>query len=107
MEENVDVDAIYSGYLKASEIDKAGTTLCITDFEIKEFEGKNKVVLSFEETAKKLVLNVTRKEAVKTALGTSFVNQWVGKSITVKPGITSFGGKKVACIEVMEETLPF
>jgi len=103
-----DVDAVYGGAFKAEELSKKGLVLTISGFEVRDFEGANKIVLSFEETGQTLILNKTRKEAIKANLKQrkaqwQFAEDWVGQEITIVAGTTMFGGKKVPCIDIEED----
>jgi len=103
-----DVDAVYSGAFKAEDLSKKGLVLTIIGFEVREFEGANKIVLSFQETGQTLILNKTRKEAIKAnfkqrKVKWQFAEDWVGQEITIVAGTTMFGGKKVPCIDVQED----
>jgi len=104
-----DVDAIYGGAFKAEDLTKGeGLTLTISGFTVKDFEGSNKIVLSFEETGQTLVCNKTRKEAIKANIKKrggkwQFAEGWKGQEVTIIAGKTMFGGKTVACIEVQED----
>ena len=103
--DDLNVDEVYGGNMKAEDLTEP-TTLVIVAVNTMEFEGKDKIVLSFKETQKRLILNVTRKDVIKKNLKSHFANDWIGKSITILPGKTRFGGKTVPCIVVKEEEAP-
>jgi len=103
-----DVDAVYGGAFKGEDLSKEGLVLTISGFEVRDFEGENKIVLSFKETGQTVVCNKTRKEAIKANLKKrgakwQFAEDWKGQEITIVQGVTMYGGKKVPCVEIQED----
>ena len=48
-------------------------------------------------------MNVTNSHRIAINLGTDEMDDWAGRSITIYPTMTEFGGKQVDCIRVKEE----
>lgn len=53
----------------------------------------------FQEHPKALVLNKTNAKAIAAKHGTD-ADEWVGKKITLRESVTSFGGEEVPCVRV-------
>jgi methyltransferase-like protein len=103
-----DVYASGSENLKAEDLKEKDASLTVKGWSVKEFDEKNdygdykakKVILSFNETDKTLVLNKTNSYAIADFLGTEDVNVWVGATIVLYKTKTNFGGKMTDCIRV-------
>jgi hypothetical protein len=69
--------------------------------ELKSPDGKTakKMVLSFKETDKSFVLNLTNWDSVAEILGDDSDN-WQSGKIELFPARTQMGGKVVACVRV-------
>lgn len=79
-------DQLYPGaYLKAGLFEGQPVTYTIKDIQREELEGEKgpepKIVMSFEETALKLVLAKVNAVAIKAMFGPS-VPEWIGKRVT-------------------------
>jgi len=80
-------DQLYPGqWLKAGLFEGQPVTYTIKDIEREELEGEKgpepKIVMSFEETALKLVLAKVNAVAIKAMFGPQ-VPEWIGKRITL------------------------
>lgn len=99
------VSEIYSGLLKAADLEGRDVDATITGGEVREMEdGKKKLQLSFAELAAPLILNVTNAKAIARLHGEE-ITAWKGKRITLYPTQTQFGHKTVDCIRV-RDTVP-
>ena len=87
-------------HLKAEDLPKGKQVkVTIENFEVVEFDDRPKVVLSFVNKEKTLVLNKTNATAIAGVHGDN-VENWKGKDILIYPTKTDFGGKLVDCIRV-------
>ena len=111
------LDEIYSSgsdSLKADDLKGKDVTLTISGMEVREFdeEGKygpykaKKIVLSFTNTDKTMVLNKTNGYSIADLLQIDDPSNWVGSKITIFPTRTSFGSKMVDCIRVRDAKAP-
>jgi len=57
-------------------------------------------VLFFEEFERSLVVNVTNRTLIKAATGCTYIDELVGKRITLYRSETTMEGKVVPCIRV-------
>ena len=95
-----------SDYLKAADFHDKVVTLTIKALEVQVFEGRkgdeNKIVLSFEETGKKLVMNKTNDNAFAIITGKKKAATWKGEKITVGPHMIKVGDDpNTECIRVI------
>lgn len=96
----MNIDDAFGNNLKAEDVQGREFHVVISGFEMQEMnDGKIKPVLQFEKARKGLVLNATRKEAMKTLYGGETDN-WLGKAIVICHGMTSFQGKPTGTIEI-------
>lgn len=91
-------------YVSAEEFKGKDVTLTIAgialeDLQLRAGGKKRKPVLSFRETRKKLVLNVTNAESIARIHGVR-AEEWLGKPITLYPTQAQFGRETVSCIRV-------
>jgi hypothetical protein len=63
-------------------------------------EKKSKSILSFKETDKELVLNVTNFDSICDITGKFDTEEWPGEKIELYPDKTRMGGKTVDCVRV-------
>lgn len=94
-------------YIAAVELQGRDWTLTITgvqreDLVMQGGAKKNKPVLTFAETKKKLVVNSTNADSIATMYGGE-ARTWIGKRITVFPTKTTCGRDTVDCIRVREK----
>lgn len=97
-----------SRYLKAAELRGRDVTVTIKDIdprgELQMRNGKkeHKPVVSFKESDKLWVMNVTCARSIAKVYGPE-VTSWVGKRITIYPTLVSCGGQQVEGIRVREK----
>jgi hypothetical protein len=90
-----------SPHLSASDLE-GDTIVTIKGFALDQEVGAEKArkgVLFFEESSNGMVMNKTNTERVRDLHG-KYVNEWVGKKITLYPSETDMAGKTVECIRV-------
>lgn len=99
-----------SDFLKVDDLQKKRVALTIANCEVKTIGEDNKLVLSFHETDKQFVLNVTNARMMEMLTDTDDYTAWIGTKIILRPDITSFNGKTTPCIridsELPEQALP-
>lgn len=91
-------------HLEAADFANGDTVVTIRGVEMKEV-GDEKVVkgvVYLEEFTRGLVLNRTNLKRIIGHHGNE-TNAWIGKTITLYPSETDFGGKSVECIRVREK----
>lgn len=93
-------DVFPSNFLKESDLDDQDLVVTIKDAEMQKVGDDDKLVLSFKETDKKLIVNKTNLKAIVKATGEDDTDDWIGKKITLFPTETEFKGDTVACIRV-------
>jgi hypothetical protein len=109
-EESIDDLKSGSTSLKADDLDGDEVTLTIAGYVVREFDQtdsktgetykRKKPVLSFEETEKTLVCNMTNMEAIAYAYKSRKFKDWVGKKITLFPTTVPVGNEIKPCIRV-------
>ena len=89
-----------TGLLKATDLSTTPTVVEIVSVADREFDGKDKVVLSTTGFGGRgLTLNQTRLDTLAEAYGDE-MDDWVGKKIIVKRGSAQFKGQRVGAIEI-------
>jgi len=92
-----------SPFLKSNDIGNEDLHLTISrfDFEIlgQGDQAERKGVLDFQETPKRLVLNMTNASIIAEIYG-SIISGWIGKRIAVYRTEVPFGGKMVPAVRV-------
>lgn len=63
-------------------------------------ERKEKPVVYFTNSAKRLVLNVTNYTTIAESLGSDETDDWFRREIELFAATTSFGGKSLPCVRV-------
>lgn len=59
------------------------TIKTVTREEVQSQAGKeNKIVCTFEETDRKIILNVTNCKRIAEQVGSGFIQDWIGQKIT-------------------------
>jgi hypothetical protein len=102
--------AFPSKYLSAAEIATPfEATIENVDFDdVGTSENpERKLVCSFEEEHKPIVLNLTRCEAIAEIAKTEDYERWSGTRVRISQGVTRYAGKRVPCIVVSAPDLPF
>lgn len=93
-----------SDYMGAHDLDGKEHDVVITKIvqEPLTFTGgvqEDKWIAYFKGAKKKLVLNKTNLKATSTHHGVDHDN-WIGKTVTLIPSTTRFGGETVECVRV-------
>jgi hypothetical protein len=104
----MNIDEIYEVkervFLSSKDLEKKRqVSLTINKVEPVSFFGKEKLVLEFEETDKKFVLNQTNARMLSLLASSKETTNWLGKTITLKFDQTEFEGKQVNCLRVVPE----
>lgn len=92
-----------SQWFTASELD--GKELIVTIDKVTVETVKNQSgdeqcpTVHFKEHSKPLVLNKTNAKAIAKRHGND-ADDWVGKQITLRESVTTFGGEEVPCVRV-------
>src|SRR5262249_51566943 len=95
------IDQLYpSRFLRCADLNGQPMRVVIKGLSREDVSGEQKVVLSFTNSAKGLILNKTNGRAIAKALGCDDTKDWRGKSITLVPAVTDFKGDTVDCIRV-------
>lgn len=88
-------------FLKADDLQKRRANLVIKGAKLETLQDGNKIVLDFENTDKRLVLNKTNANMICDLLGSRDAEQWTGSAITLRPDKTQLqDGRTVDCIRV-------
>ncbi len=97
----IDVDEIYgaSQSLKAEDLRGHAVKVKISGYEVKDFQGKQKIVLKFEGKEKTFVANKTNANIIKAGFGKN-PEGWLGKIIELYSDKTMYQAKLVDCIRV-------
>ena len=97
--------AFPSPWIRAVDLQGRDITLTIARFSPEEVvakDGSKKPVIFFHGTEKGLVLNVVNGDTIDEMAGDT--DNWPGQKITVYATKTDFGGKRVDCIRIREQT---
>ena len=86
-------------YFKAADLKNKSRRLTIASVEDEDVGGEPKVVIRFDECDQGLVLNKTNGSVLAEAYGDE-MEDWVGKSVILKPDKTDFNGQRRDCIRV-------
>jgi len=98
------IDEFFGDYLKADEL-KGETTATIKEVRVETLgraeAAKEKPVVYFNELDKGLALNRVNADALKEVCGSSEIEEWVGKRVTlyVDPNV-QYAGRRVGGIRV-------
>jgi len=103
-----DFDAFFGGqYIKADDIpEETGLYLTIEDFSVEEIgpDREEKLLLEFQETEKRLVVNITNGRTLGTLFGKD-ANDWIGKRIKLTTEAVTFAGKSTLGVRVYPKRL--
>jgi len=98
------IEEIYgSRSLTAADLDGKSVRLRISDWEVVQLNGEDKIVLHFNGAKKGLVLNKTNAKQITTNLRSSEIDAWRDKTITVFPTTCLWKGEEVDCIRVEKD----
>ena len=94
-------DDIYpSRFLKADDIPgKAIFTIVDVNSEVVGEDSREKLIVSFKEIAKDLVLNKTNVGNIEEMYG-KLPNSWIGKRVTMYTTFVDFRGKSVEAVRI-------
>jgi hypothetical protein len=94
-------DALPSKYLKAEDLEGANVTVTIEEVNREEVGPKKelKLVISFANTRKKMVLNKTNAATIAKLYGEE-TDEWLGKRIILYSKDTEFQGEMVLALRV-------
>ena len=95
-------DAYPSKYLKASDLNGKNVTVTIKSSELEEFDKEKKIVLSFANTEKLMVLNKTNARTIAQLHGQE-IDDWSGKRITLCARDIEFQGGMVPALRVLAQ----
>ena len=101
-ETQMDINAAFpSKYLKAADLQGHTVTVQIASCHMDDVgdDTGDKPVLTFHGKDKGLVLNKTNSQMITEMYGAETDN-WIGKSITIRPDKTTYGGRLVDCLRV-------
>jgi hypothetical protein len=101
----VNVSQAYpSKYLKASDLNGQNITITIKKAELEEigFDQERKLVLSFANTDKSMVLNKTNANTIAKLYGEE-TDDWNGKRITLCAREVEFQGTMTAALRVLAQ----
>lgn len=101
----VDINEIFGETLKAVDLKGAEPTVTIAKVEVKEFDGKRKLAVSFVGKKKILVCNTTNARRIAMGHG-SETEHWVGKKIQLYTDIVDFQGRPTEAIRVRPVKAP-
>jgi hypothetical protein len=94
------IDQLYpSRFLKCSDLNGKPLRVTIAGLKREDVGGEQKVVLSFVNGTKQLILNKTNARAIAKALGDE-TRGWAGKDIVLVPAQVDFRGDMVDAIRV-------
>ncbi len=96
---NVDT-AFPSKYLKAADLAGKTVRLKISSIEIEKLGEDMRPVLSFEKTAKALVLNKTNANRIALGFKSKEMDDWIGQEIEAYPDMVDYQGRLVEAIRV-------
>lgn len=102
---NVDYRKLFKGkWFTASELNGKDLEVTITKVTVETVKNQGGEeecpTIHFEQHAKPLVLNKTNAKLLAKRTGSNNVDDWVGKSVTLKESVTTFGGEEVPCVRV-------
>jgi hypothetical protein len=100
-------DALFpKKWFQASDLPPSGLVVRIAKVEPERIgvEQELKTIVYFKGQEKRLVLNVTKFDAIVAVTGEADTEAWTNKIIALFPGKTRMGGKVVDCIEVRAAT---
>jgi hypothetical protein len=100
------IDQLYpSRFLRAADLDGKPLRVTIASLKRDDVGGEQKVVLSFTDGSKDLILNKTNARAIAKALGDE-TGAWAGKAIVLVPTQVDFRGDMVDANRVRAAVRP-
>ena len=102
-ETNMNIKDIYrSTYMKADDLSGRTAKHTISGCTAEKVGDDERLVLSFSENDRPLVLNKTNANSLAELYGPE-TGAWEGNAIKLVPSTTSFQGKMVKCIRISPE----
>ena len=92
-------DVYSSDLLKAADLQNMEHTVVIATVEIKDYDDGKKLLLTFQQRKKAMVLNKTNARRIATMHGDETDN-WIGREIVLYPDLVDMQGKTVEAIRV-------
>lgn len=96
-------------YIGAYSLNGADLTVKIKKVAQEQVTGQNgkkeMCLVAHLEGQKPMILNRTNAKTISRLYGSPFVEDWVGKLITLYPTTTSVGGETVECLRI-RQTVP-
>ena len=89
--------------MKAEDLKKKAIKVIISDAKIEKVGADDRIVLSFKDKEKKLVLNKTNADVIADVYGDEEL-AWVDHEIILYPTVCEYQGQTVPCIRVRIET---
>ena len=94
------IDSLYpSRFLRCADLNGRPMRVTIEGLKTEDIGGESKVVLSFTNGTKALILNKTNGKAIAKAIGTE-TSAWRGKAIVLVPAQVDFRGDIVDAIRI-------
>jgi len=97
------INDIYGGgdFLKAADLQNRRHAVTIQSWDMQDSFGSKQIVLTFVDKDKKFSLNKTNARMISQLLRTDDPDEWVGKTISLRPDKTQNPeGALVDCIRV-------
>ena len=99
-------DELYpSKFLRAEDLADAPLPVTITGVTLEEIGNEKKVVMTFANVPKKLIVNKTNGKSVRKLYGAD-TDDWIGKKITLVPTMVDFKGESVEAIRIRAAATP-
>lgn len=100
------IDSLYpSRFLRCADLSGRPMRVTIEGLKKEDIGGESKVVLSFTNGTKALILNKTNGKAIAKALGNE-TGTWRGKAIVLVPAQVDFRGDIVDAIRIRAASAP-
>ena len=102
VEDGKTVDDFFpSRFMKAADVNKESPVLTIADINLEVIgeDNQEKLVLSFLQTNKELVLNRTNSNNLQTIYGEG-PNGWIGKHVELYTTFVDFRGKSIEAVRI-------
>jgi hypothetical protein len=94
---NID-DVFPSKWIDPADLKGKDVTLTIEAVQMEKVGMDSKPVIYFKGARKGLIINPTRKNSLKAALGSANTDDWIGQEVTLYVGISSFNQKETIMI---------
>jgi hypothetical protein len=88
-----------SKFLRCADLDGKPMRVTIQSLKREDVGGEQKIIMSFANGTKQLILNKTNARSIAKALGDE-TKGWLGKDIVLVPAVVDFKGDTVDAIRV-------